>query len=425
MCKKIFGTCLLFSMVFWGVNYAAGAKAPVTDTLKITIKEAGDRFLKNNLQLISQHYNIDIAQTQIITARLFPNPDFSISNGVAGTAEPNPTAEQAASISQLITTAGKRNKGILLAKIGAEQARYQFFDLIRTLKNTLRVDFYTVCYQRRSARVYDQEINSLAKTLTVFKEQYVKGNIAQKEVLRIQAQLYSLQTEYNALQTGIDTTESQLKLLLNVPSATIIDPQVPDEELSHQVLSAITYKQLLDSAYTNRFDLKFSKTSVDYNAMNLQLQKAQAVPDVSVSLNFDKLGSYGQNFLSAGISLPLPLFNRNQGNIKQAGFAIDQSKVQLQSLQNQVENDVAVSYKIAVRLEQLNNSFDPAFKQDFSHLIGEVVKNYEKRNISMLEFLDFYDSFKTNTVQMNAFLLNRVTSLEQLNYVTGTSFFNQ
>ena len=72
-----------------------------------------------------------------------------------------------------------------------------------------------------------------------------------------------------------------------------------------------------------------------------------------------------------------------------------------------------------------DSSFDPKFKDDFTHLIKEVNINYEKRNLSMLEFLDFYDSYKTNTLQLNNLQLNRVISLEQLNYVTGTPFFNQ
>ena len=97
----------------------------------------------------------------------------------------------------------------------------------------------------------------------------------------------------------------------------------------------------------------------------------------------------------------------------------------MQSQQDKVERDVATDYKGALRLEKLYNSFDPQFKQDFNHLIQEVFKNYEKRNISLLEFLDFYDSFKTNTLQLNTIQLNRVTSLEQLNYDTGTPFFNK
>ena len=425
MCKKLLRVLLLLPVGYLADSSTANAQAPLKDTLKITIKQAEDLFLKNNLQLLSQRYNVAIADAQVLTARLFSNPEFNYSSGIAGSAEPNPTAEQSAGVSQLITTAGKRNKNIQLAKIGVEQARYQFFDLVRTLKNTLRINLYTIYYQRQSAKVYQQEINSLSKTFTVFKEQYAKGNIAQKEVLRIQSQLYSLQVEYNGLQTGIDSTESQIKLFLRIQGQTTIDPQVPEEISGKQILFNISYQRLLDSAFQNRYDLKYSKASVEFNGLNLQLQKATAVPDVALSLNFDKLGSYGQNFLSAGISMPIPLFNRNQGNIKQASFLVDQSKIQLQNQQAQVESDVATHYRSALKLEQLCNSFDAQFKPDFTRLITEVFKNYEKRNISMLEFLDFYDSYKTNTLQLNNLLLSRVTALEQLNYVTGTPFFNQ
>ena len=404
--------------------FNVNAQAPA-DTLKLTVKQAEDLFIKNNLQLIAQRYNIDNASAQVITAKIFPNPDFSFSNGIHATGVSDAFNEQSFNVSQLFTTAGKRNKNIRLAKIGVEQAKFQFFDLLRTLKFTLRSDYYSVYYQRQSAAVYDQEINSLSKTLIVFKEQFTKGNIAAKEVLRIQSQLYSLQSEYNDLQTGIDTTESELKMMLRVPAHSAIAPQVADVIAGSDVVAATPYQRLLDSANVNRYDLRYSKATVDYNNMNLALQKATAVPDVSLSLNYDKLGSYGQNFISAGVGFSLPFFNRNQGAIKQARISIDQSKVQLQNQQNQVESDVITNYKIALRLEKLYNGFDPKFKQDFTHLIEEVFKNYEKRNIGMLEFLDFYDSYKTNALQLNTIQLNRITSLEQLNFVTGTSFFNQ
>jgi len=382
-------------------------------------------FLQDNLRVMAQHYNIDIASAQVITAKLLPNPDFSLSNGIAGTDEPNPANEQSASVSQLITTAGKRNKNIKLAQIGVEQAKDQFFDLIRTLKFELRSDFYSVYYQRQSEKVYDLEISSLNKTLTAYREQYAKGNIAEKELLRIQSQLYSLQVEYNSLEVGIDTVESQLKLLIKVNARTNLEPIVTEDITGKEILTTVPYQKLLDSAYVNRYDLRYSKTTVDYNNMNLELQKATAVPDFSLSLNYDKLGSYGTNFFSGGIEFNIPLFNRNQGNIKQARLQVDQSKVQLQSQQDQVESDVATNYKLAMKYEKLANSFDPNFKHDFTHLVQEVFKNYMERNIGMLDFLDYYDSYKTNTVQLNSLLLSRVTSLEQLNYVTGTSFFNQ
>jgi cobalt-zinc-cadmium efflux system outer membrane protein len=424
MYKKISCAFLSIQIICMVMEGTIFAQIPLTDTLSITIKQAEDQFLKNNLQLIIQRYAIDNAGAQVITARLFSNPDFNFSNGIYATGVPNAYSEQSYGISQLFTTAGKRNKNIQLARLNVEQAKYQFFDLLRTLKFTLRNDFYSIYFQEQSARVYNEEISSLAKTLTVFKEQYAKGNIAEKEVLRIQSQLYSLQTEYNNLQVSIDTVQSEFKLLVKAPVSAYIQPQPGNGADNKDMVTNIAYQTLLDSAYANRYDLKLAKSAVDYNNLNLKLQQATAIPDVSLSVNYDKLGAYGQNFVGAGIGFSLPFFNRNQGGIKQARIAIDQSKVQLQSQQNQLESDLATNYKGALRLEKLYNSFDPAFKTDFDHLIQEVFKNYQKRNISLLEFLDFYDSYKTNTIQLNTLELNRIISLEQLNYITGTPFFN-
>jgi cobalt-zinc-cadmium efflux system outer membrane protein len=427
MYSKFVGAFLcipIWCMAFANPAHAQGA---ASDTLDITIQQAEDQFIKNNLSLIIQRYEIDNASAQIITAKLFNNPDFSFTNGIYAkdVSEGPAYKEQSYGISQLFTTAGKRNKNIQLAKLGVEQSKYQFFDLLRTLKYTLRSDFYSIYFQEQSAKVYNDEISSLAVTLKLFNEQYTKGNIAEKEVLRIQSQLYSLQAEYNNLQTSIDTTQSELKLLIKASPNAYVKPQVNYDLDGKTIVADVPYQKLLDSANINRYDLRLAKTTVDYNNMNLQVQKATAVPDISLSLNYDKLGAYGNNYLGGGIGFTLPFFSRNQGGIKQARIAIDESKVQLQSHQDQVESDVNTNYKNALRLEKLYNSFDPTFKQNFTHLIQQVFINYQKRNISLLEFLDFYDSYKTNTIQLNNLQLNRVISLEQLNYVTGTPFFNQ
>src|ERR1700744_1529829 len=235
MYKKLVGALLLaqISCMVLGLS----SYAQTTDTLNITIKQAEDQFLKNNLQLIAQKYNIDNAAAQVITAKLFPNPDFSFSNGIYANDVNNAYAEQSFSVSQLFTTAGKRNKNIQLNQIGIEQAKFQFFDLLRTLKFTLRSDFYNIYFQEQSAKVYNEEINSLAKTLTVFKDQYTKGNIAQKEVLRIQSQLYSLQTEYNSLLANIDTVQAEFKLLVKAPIGQYVKPVISIDLNGKQVVA--------------------------------------------------------------------------------------------------------------------------------------------------------------------------------------------
>ena len=125
-------------------------------------------------------------------------------------------------LSQLIYLAGQRNKQVKIAEANTRLSEYQFFDLIRTLKYTLRTDFYNIYYLLHSASVYDEEIKSLRQVVTAFEEQEGKGYIAEKEVIRIKAQLYTLLGEYNNLVSQINDQESELRLVLQIKGSFII-----------------------------------------------------------------------------------------------------------------------------------------------------------------------------------------------------------
>lgn len=401
-----------------------------TDTLQISLQNAQGLFIKNNLQLLVQKFSIDSAKANVMTAKLFDNPAFGYENGLYNSNTKrffdlsSENWEASAQLSQLIRTAGKRNKAIQLARTGVQITEYQLYDILRTLRYILRSDFYKIYYLQQSEKVYYQEIQSLQRTTVAFEEQVKKGNIAPKELIRIKSQLYTLQAELVNLQNQIDDVQSQFKLLLRAKSTVYVVPVSAIKDDTKTIASTFTYPMLIDSAYNNRYDLKIARTSLVYNQQNLRLQKALAVPDVNLGLSYDRLGSYVKNFNSIGLSIPLPLFNRNQGNIKQAEAMIESSKLQLESQQDQLESQIANSYTEALRAEKLLNSFDPKFPTDFEYLIGEVLKNFTKRNFTLLEFIDFYDSYKQNVLQLNNLRYNRISALEQLNYTTGSLLFN-
>jgi cobalt-zinc-cadmium efflux system outer membrane protein len=85
---------------------------------------------------------------------------------------------------------------------------------------------------------------------------------------------------------------------------------------------------------------------------------------------------------------------------------------------------VTNSLRKAFAQQKLFRTIDPRFYQDFQRLMHEMLVNYEKRNISILEFLDFYDSYKQNTLQLNTIGFNRISAFEDINYYTGTNFYN-
>jgi cobalt-zinc-cadmium efflux system outer membrane protein len=419
---------LLIACICLGSTANAQTPKFQQDTLHLKLDSAEHIFIRQNLSLLAQKYNIDANDALVIQARLYPNPNFGYSRGPIIPLK-NPTAtffnnsENQFDISQTILLAGKRNKSIKLAQANVTLAKYQFYDLIRTLKYTLRSDFFNIYYLMQSASVYEREIKALQQIVNAFNQLQGKGYIAQTEVVRIKAQLYAFQSEYNDLLNQINDTESELRQVLQVKYA-FIDPVVDTAKV--MALSPTKYglATLVDSAHNARTDLLIAKANTDIGVQNYNYQKALAVPDVTLSFAYDQQGSYVNQFQSIGASIDLPFFNRNQGNIKSAKANISMYEATQQSTAFTVEEQIIRGLQKAFDAEKLIHQIDPTFEKDFDRLTNEVTKNYQKRNISILDFLDFYDAYKQNAVQINSIRYNRVQTYEDLNFYTGTNFFN-
>lgn len=420
---------LIITAILW-IMIPGVVTASTKDTLGLTLQQAEKIFLQKNLSLLSQKFNVAAAKAQIIQARLWNNPTFSFTQGVYNpetgkyfqTGEK--TGEEAMEVQQLFLLAGKRNKQINIAKTNYRLAEDQLFDLLRTLKFTLRTDFYHIYYLQQSAKVYQQEIASLQTLVSAFKVQSANGNIAATEVVRIQAQLYSLQNEYLDLQNQINDLQMDMQILLQMKQSYIL-PQVDTEAINALNPLAYPLSTFLDSAYKNRTDLMMARDNLTLSQQNYGYQKALAVPDISLGVGYDKNGSYVHNFNSVGISFDIPLFNRNQGNILSAQRMIDYNDLQMKSVQETVSADVTRAWQRADDANKLFHSIHPGFASTFEHLAEQMLINYKKRNISLLEFLDFYDAYKNNVVQLNAIQDNRMNAIENINFVTGTNFFDR
>ncbi|HVS96594.1 MAG TPA: TolC family protein, partial [Puia sp.] len=160
------------------------------------------------------------------------------------------------------------------------------------------------------------------------------------------------------------------------------------------------------------------------NRLNYNYQKALAVPDLTLALGYDEAGSFLYNYYGVSASIDLPFFNRNQGNIKNAKTLIASTQATEKSTQATVEENVARSLQKAFDEERLVKTIDPKFFGNFERLMQQVLINYQKRNISILDFLDFYGSYKQNILQINNIRFNLVSAFEDINYYTGTNFFN-
>ncbi len=273
-------------------------------------------------------------------------------------------------------------------------------------------------------KLYNEEIKALSQIVGAFAEQQGKGYISEKEVVRIKAQLYSFQSEYSQLINQINSTESELRLVLQTKPNFFIDPMVDSNSVARLDPAQYSLSQLIDSAYHNRTDLQIARTNIRINQLNYNYQKSLAVPDLSLSLGYDEAGSYLTGYYGIGASIDLPFFNRNQGNIKNAKIQIASSEITQRSTQATVDENVTTSLQKAFAQEKLFRTVDPKFFLDFQRLMHEMLLNYEKRNISILEFLDSMIRTSRIPLQLNTIGFNRVSAFEDINYYTGTNFFN-
>lgn len=421
--KKIYSLIFIFSILY---TFESSAQ---TDSLHLNINQATQLLIANNYDLLVGNQQVNIAEADVITARLFENPELSYENLLYNheTKKFLQTSyaygQYAGSISQLFKLAGKRNKNIALAKTGVQLAQFQYFDLMRSLRFELRDTFYKIYFAQNSVSVIEQQIASSEALQKVYEAQLSKGNIALKDLMRIKSLVIGLKSELTSALNDLEDDYRDIKLLMGISANTPIKLMVDKSDLDNKALQNLSYAKLLDSAIQNRADLKLAQSNVRYNEHNLQLQKAMAIPDVQLNLSYDLKGNYPEKYLGIGISVPIPLFNRNQGEIKKAKFSIDEANSLLKKQSLQLELEVSNSLKTAVRNENMAKEIDETFSENFNRLINGLIKNFRERNISLIEFLDLYESYKETTLQINQLQYQRLSAREEINFVTGSNIF--
>ncbi|AFK04904.1 outer membrane efflux protein [Emticicia oligotrophica DSM 17448] len=415
---------LIFVLLLLGFRVSAQS-----DTLKLTLKQAEDDFFKENLQLVAAKLGISEGRAYELQAGLRPNPSlyfehmpYNTQNKELGGFKKN-NAEQIIQFQYLVQVAQKRQKAISLAQANTEQAENSFRELIRNLQYQLHATFYDLYFTNQALVVYEQEISTLQQTLNAYQEQFNRGNVPLKDLARLKAYLVSLNTEKQSLIQQKFDDERDLGYLLGSKKQYTIEPVV-ESVFTNVDFNKLTISDLINIASENRFDLKGALTQRKIEERNLEFQMANKKPDLTFQMTYDRNGSFVQNYLGLGVSMNLPVFNKNQGNIQAAQIRIQEAEKLQESYQLKVEKDVQNAFYKARQADTVAKSIDSKFSDDFSKLIAGVLDNYRKQNITVVEFIDFFDSYKQTILQYNQLQNDRVSAFENLNFTVGKAILN-
>ena len=409
----------------------AGRSTPAAsaDTVRLTLPDAEQRFFQNNLAVLAQQFNVTVAQAQAVQARIIDNPTLYVEQDVlrrriARPVVPEGTvgSEAIVTVQQLFSIAGRRKAAGRVAQQSAVVEQYNLQDLLRTLRYQLRTTYYDLAFKQQTLKVYDTEIGSLSRTVNLYQTQFEKGNVALKEVIRLRAFLFTLQSEKQALLSDVAAEQSDLHVLLRDPAGSAYAPVVDLARTRALSLSTYPEQQLADTALVLRTDLNARRALLEQQNLNLRLQQKLATPDLAVGYTYDKAGSYINNYSALTLGMAIPVFNRNQGNIQAAQAQLAGSKLLVDQQQLIVRSEVHQAYQLAARSDELFQSTDRD-TAPFARLMTGIEQSYAKRVLTVVEYLDFFESYKNNLVQLNNLRANRVRAFEQLNFAVGKPIF--
>ena len=393
----------------------------------VTLEDCESQFLKNNLFLLASHYNVDASKALTIQSRIWENPMITAELNAY-----NPDrnkyfdigkqGQKVFGIEQLIYLGGKKRNEIKLAKTNEELAELQFNDLLRTLKLQLRKSFYTVYYNTKSLETTDKQLAHIEALINSYSVQAQKGNIPLKDVVRLQS-LY-LNFKNDRLEVINDNIEEQanLKLLLNATEEIV--PDVSKEEFN-KYLKIIDFdlKSFENEAIANRPDYLARQKEIDANELNVKWQKSLSVPDITLGAKYDQRSGAFNNEANLTVGIPLPLWNQNKGNIKYAQTILAQSKVEKQNFDLQLQNEIISAWNKWDESRKNYVVIKPSVNSDFEAVYNGILTNFQKRNISLLEFTDFMESYNQVNIQVNELKKKLALSAEELNSTINKDLF--
>ncbi len=413
--------------VLFGVLLSFFLTGPVLaqkrDTV-ITFQQAKARLMNYNLGLLAAYYEIGIAKAKVIQAKVWNNPNFII-NGDMYNQETNEyfalRNQSLFQLEQTFSVAGKHTNSVRLARIGVEMAEKQLEDVIRSLLFELGNTYSELAAVQSKEILYRQVISNYDKLMEATRKQLEVGAISTTEAIRLEAEYLDVKADAIENYNEKETLHANLRTLLRFPQDTTfyVEQKVPlvAEEFDPAYLAA--------QAVENRPDIQAAKISIRYEERNLKLQQSSGVPDIKFGFQpYDRGSNYIRPYHGFTTEILLPIYDRNQGRIKQAKLNVKQSSLEYSQMESKARNEVIAAYN---RYKNSNTglaNYDAVFLDRLRDLNQSTNQNFQKRNISLLQFIDQQRIFILTNIQLIELKRQFINTVNELNFSVGQTLID-
>jgi len=392
---------------------------------RITLEQAIQLALRHNHALQAARTQVQQNQAAEITANLRPNPTFfvdweylplfsrpvdeSVAEYLQGSTEGD------IGMSYLIERGHKRARRLEAARSATAVTRSQVADNERTLAFQVASLFINAQLAESTLELSQQDLKSFQSTVDITELRFKDGGMSENDYLKVKLQLVQFQTDVQQSTLNRVQALSDLRQQLGYESVPAGYDVVGEFEYRPLIF---TLEELQSKAIQNRPDLRAAELSVAAANSQYALAKANAKQDPTIAGNYSH--SNGISGATFSFSIPLAIFDRNQGNIAQTRVAIRQAQEQQQAARGQVLTDVKDAFEGLqenARIAQLFRSSYLEVSQK-SREISEYA--YRRGALALLDLLDAERSYRATQLTYRQTVASYLTSLEQLRQAVGT-----
>lgn len=406
-----------------GMAFPLIVNAQVSDTIQLTIEDAKSRLLAHNLSLLAEQFNVSDAEADAIQARVWNNPNF-VWNSDMYSIEKNEYLnfrnQVLIQLEVMVPFTGRISKATRVADLSVEEHKLNLENTIRELLFAFTIECNGLAIAQERAKYYRDVGQAYDRLIEAAEMNEAVGSFSGSEVVRLKSERMSILAHILDIERGILEDMAEIKTMLYLRENIHVELRIKDDTLRD--LKELDV--LLAELPMHRPDYKSALLRVDMSEADLRLQRALVMPDVKMGYQpLDRGSNYVRPYQGIVLEIPLVLFDRNQGPVKRARNAIDRSRLEVLSKENEMRNELFSTYQGLLNARAMLAAYTPEFLASVEKVKTEATLNYNRRNLSILEYIDLQRIYVQTMGDYLTVKGSYLDSKEGLNYVTGQTLF--
>jgi cobalt-zinc-cadmium efflux system outer membrane protein len=363
------------------------------------------------------------SQAQEITANLRPNPVLAWDAQFIPIFQPDQfssdyldnNAQFDAGVSYLFERGKKRQHRLRAAQDATAVVRSLVSDSERQLAFNVAQQFINVLLAESTLAFSQQDLDSFQKTVDISETRFQAGDISEGDLLKIKLQLLQFQSDLSAAKLARVQALAGLRQFLGFESVS--DDYDVSGDLDYQAVRA-TLPDLKTMASQSRPDLIAAQKGVTAARSQEALAEVNGKPDLTAGMNYTHTA--GVSSAAFAFNIPLPVFDRNQGEIARTRYAITQAQEQLSETSQQVSTDVVDAFENLRTNDQIIQLYRGGYVDQAKQSRDISEYAYRRGAASLLDYLDSERTYRANQLAYRQALASYMLAVEQLRQALGT-----